>query len=85
MAEKIILKGRALAPGVTEGEALVSKESLVWSHGVNPPTGKIVDVRVAVCGECVKDKVLVYPLGKGFWKTPAVATRPKPLSTGRPS
>ena len=65
MAEKIILKGRALAPGVTEGEALVSKESLVWSHGVNPPTGKIVDVRVAVCGECVKDKVLVYPLGKG--------------------
>ena len=65
MAETIILKGRALAPGVVEGEALVSKESLVWSHGVNPPTGKIVDVRVAVCGECVKDKVLVYPLGKG--------------------
>ena len=65
MAEKIILHGRALAPGVVEGEALVSKESLVWSHGVNPPTGKIVDVRVAVCGQCVKDKILVYPLGKG--------------------
>lgn len=65
MSEKIIMKGRALAPGIVEGEALVSKESLVWSHGVNPPTGIIVDVRVAVCGESVKDKVLVYPLGKG--------------------
>ena len=65
MAEKIILHGRALAPGVVEGEALVSKESLVWSHGGNPPTAKIVDVPVAVCGQCVKDKILVYPLGKG--------------------
>lgn len=65
MTEKIILKGRALAPGIVEGEALVSKDSLVWSHGVNPETGIIVDVRVAVCGECVKDKVIVYPLGKG--------------------
>lgn len=65
MSEKIILKGRALAQGVAEGEALVSNESLVWSHGVHPPTGEIVDVRVKVCGENVKDKVLVYPLGKG--------------------
>ncbi len=65
MSEKIILKGRPLASGVVEGEALVSKESLVWSHGVNPPTGKIVDVRVKICGECVRDKILVYPFGKG--------------------
>lgn len=65
MAEKIVLKGRPLAGGVVEGEALVSHESLVWSHGVHPPTGEIVDVRVKVCGECVKDKVLVYPFGKG--------------------
>ena len=63
--KKIILKGRGLAKGVAEGEALVSKESLVWSHGVEPPTGRINDVRVKVCGECVKDKILVYPIGKG--------------------
>lgn len=65
MADKIILKGRGLVDGVVEGEALVSKESLVWSHGVDPASGRIDDVRVAICGECVKDKVLVYPLGKG--------------------
>lgn len=69
MAETIILKGRPLAPGIVEGEALVSHESLVWSHGVNPPTGEIVDVRVKVCGQNVKDKVLVYPLGKGSTAT----------------
>ena len=65
MKIKKVLKGRPLAGGIVEGEALVSKESLVWSHGVNPPTGEIVDVRVKAFGQCVKDKILVYPLGKG--------------------
>ena len=65
MSEKIILKGRGLVPGIVEGEALVSKESLVWSHGILPATGKINDVRVALCGESVKGKILVYPFGKG--------------------
>lgn len=65
MADTKILRGRGLVDGVVEGEALVSKESLVWSHGVDPASGKIDDVRVSVCGECVKDKILIYPLGKG--------------------
>lgn len=60
-----IIKGRGLVPGMAEGEALVSRESLVWSHGVDPASGKIDDVRVSVCGESVKDKILIYPLGKG--------------------
>lgn len=65
MEKNIILKGRGLAEGIVEGEALVSKESLVWSHGVIPETGEINDVRVKVCGQNVKDKILIYPLGKG--------------------
>lgn len=65
MSGKIILKGRGLVDGIAEGEALVSKESLVWSHGVDPASGRIDDVRVTVCGECVKDRILVYPFGKG--------------------
>lgn len=67
--KKIILKGRGLTSGVVEGEALVSKESLVWSHGVIPKTGQINDVRVKVNGEIVKDKILVYPYGKGSTST----------------
>lgn len=63
--EKIILKGRKVVGGVVEGEALVSRDPLVWSHGVDPATGKIDDVRVALNGTKVTDKVLVYPYGKG--------------------
>ncbi|MDR3348686.1 MAG: DUF126 domain-containing protein [Acidaminococcales bacterium] len=67
--EKIILKGRPVVGGLTEGEALVSRDALVWSHGVYPPTGRINDVRVKLNGACVKDVVLVYPFGKGSTST----------------
>ena len=60
-----MLKGRVLVSGIVEGEALVSKDSLAWSHGVDPQSGVVDDVRVEIYGECVKDKVLVYPYGKG--------------------
>lgn len=63
--KKIIMKGRGLVAGIAEGEALVSKESLVWSHGVDPESGVIDDKRAAIFGRSVKDKILVYPLGKG--------------------
>lgn len=65
MNKEDMMKGRGLVKGIAEGEALVSRESLVWSHGVDPETGKIDDVRVSVYGQCVKDKILIYPLGKG--------------------
>ena len=65
MNKEDMMKGRGLVKGIAEGEALVSRESLVWSHGVDPETGKIDDVRVSGCGQCVKDKILIYPLGKG--------------------
>ena len=65
MGEKIILKGRGLGGGVAEGEALVSKESMVWAHGVIPTTGYVNDKRIQICGQCIKDKILAYPLGKG--------------------
>ena len=67
--EKIILKGRKVVGGVVEGEALVSYDPLVWSHGVDPSTGKIDDVRVALNGTKVTDKILIYPYGKGSTST----------------
>ena len=60
-----VMKGRGLVGGIAEGEALVSGQSLVWSHGVDPATGTIDDVQVAVCGQSVKNKILIYPHGKG--------------------
>ncbi len=67
--DTIVLKGRPVVGGITEGEALVSQDALVWSHGVYPPTGKINDVRVKLHGTCVKDTILVYPYGKGSTAT----------------
>ena len=85
MSEKNIFKGRGLVPGIVCGEALVSQESLVWSHGVDPATGDIDDVRVSVCGQCVRDKILIYPLGKGStsgatWMLEAVRCGNGPLA-----
>ncbi len=65
MSERFVLRGKGRVPGIVEGEALVSQDPLVWSHGVDPATGKIDDVRVALNGVCIKGKILVYPYGKG--------------------
>ena len=45
------MRGRVLVPGIAEGEALVSTESLVWSHGDDPESALIDDVRDSECGE----------------------------------
>ena len=64
MSKEDMMKGRGLVKGIAEGEALVSRESLVWSHGVDPETGKIDDVRVSVCGQCVKRQDTHLSAGK---------------------
>ena len=63
--EKIVMKGRGILEGVAEGYALVSDEQVVWSHGVDPSRGIINDKKVKVHGESIKNKVFVYPYGKG--------------------
>lgn len=62
---KIILKGRGILPGVAEGQALVSGEQIVWSHGVEPSQGIIDDSKVKLHGQSIKGKIFVYPYGKG--------------------
>jgi len=63
--EKIVLKGRGILEGIAEGYALVSDEQIVWSHGVEPSRGIIDDIKVKLHGESIKNKVFVYPYGKG--------------------
>jgi predicted aconitase with swiveling domain len=59
------LKGRGVAKGIREGEALVSPGAMVWSHGIDPATGVIVDKGNPLYGLCVREKVFFYPQGKG--------------------
>ncbi len=57
--------GRGVVRGVVAGRAIVSPEPIVWSHGVDPSTGTVVDVHAPLRGESVSDRIFVYPHGKG--------------------
>jgi predicted aconitase with swiveling domain len=65
LMDKITIKGRGVLGGIAEGEALVSSEQIVWSHGVEPSKGVIDDKKVKLHGQSIKGKVFVYPYGKG--------------------
>lgn len=57
------MKGRIILKGEAEGEALVSHEPLGFLGGVDPKTGIVLQGDIK--GENIKDKVLVFPTGKG--------------------
>lgn len=63
--KKIIFKGRPILEGISQGKALVSNEQIVWSHGVDPWKGTIDDKKVKINGESIRNKIFVYPFGKG--------------------
>lgn len=65
MDEKIILKGRSLIKGLVEGEALVTKQPFAFSHGIDLQTGIITDKKHELFGKSIRDKVFIYPHGKG--------------------
>ena len=59
------LKGRVIREGNAEGKALVSRTPLSFYGGVEPTTGRIVEKGHELYGECVANRVLVFPYGKG--------------------
>jgi predicted aconitase with swiveling domain len=59
------MKGRQIAPGSAEGEALVTSEPLGFYGGVDPKSGEVIDKNHELCGENVKGKILMFPKGKG--------------------
>lgn len=61
----ITLRGRKVVGGVTEGEALVTRQTISGWGGVNPQDGTIIEVRHELRGVSFKDKVLVFPGAKG--------------------
>jgi uncharacterized protein len=64
-AKRRRFQGRGVVGGVATGRAIVSHEPIVWCHGVDPGSGRIVDVRVPIQGQSIKDLIFVYPHGKG--------------------
>jgi uncharacterized protein len=61
----ITLKGRKVVGGVTEGEALVTRDHISGWGGIDPRTGSVIEVRHELRGQSFAGKVLVFPGAKG--------------------
>ena len=59
------MKGRIIKAGEAEGEALVSSEPIGFLGGIDPDTGYVVEPGHCLRGECVTNRILVFPTGKG--------------------
>ncbi|MGD0688939.1 MAG: DUF126 domain-containing protein [Candidatus Bathyarchaeia archaeon] len=60
-----LVRGRKISGGTAEGLALVSHEAISFFGGVNPDTGVITEKGHELEGTTMKDRVLVFPNGKG--------------------
>ena len=59
------LKGRKIYKGIAEGEAIVTKDGISFYGGVDPDTGKVIEVGHELEGQSIAGKILVFPTGKG--------------------
>jgi predicted aconitase with swiveling domain len=59
------LRGRKIYKGIAEGEAIVTKDGISFYGGVDPDTGKVVEVGHELEGQSITGKILVFPTGKG--------------------
>ena len=59
------LEGRRIYKGIAEGEAIVTKDGISFYGGVDPDSGRVVEVGHELEGQSVAGKVLVFPSGKG--------------------
>jgi uncharacterized protein len=61
----IKIKGRTISRGCAEGEVLISTDPISFLGSVDPKTGIVVEEKHALTGKSIKDKVLIFPHGKG--------------------
>ena len=62
---KMELKGRTISRGRTKEKALVTSQPISFYGGVDPTTGVIIEKGHELQGKSVKDRILVFPNGKG--------------------
>jgi predicted aconitase with swiveling domain len=62
---KRILKGRTIVKGSVQGVALVTSQPLGFNFGVDGETGRVIEHGHELEGQCLKDKILIFPNGKG--------------------
>jgi uncharacterized protein len=68
----VILSGRGRVEGQVEGDAIVSRLPFGFWQGLDPQTGLVIDQRHDLIGSSLKDKVFVYPYGRGSTGAPGI-------------
>jgi predicted aconitase with swiveling domain len=69
---RIIFRGKGCAPGEFEGEAVVSNQPFGFWQGIDPRTGLVIDRRHDLFGVSLRNKVFVFPFGRGSTGTPGI-------------
>jgi predicted aconitase with swiveling domain len=82
----LTLHGRCVVPGVAEGEAFVTRETISGWGGIDAKTGTVTERRHEKCGQSFAGKVLVFQGAKGssgwshyFHMTRRLGTAPKAM------
>ncbi len=61
----IMLKGRSISKGYAEGEALLCHEPIGFNFGMDVETGTVIEFNHELENKSIKDKILIFPNGKG--------------------
>jgi len=61
----IVIKCVPVSKGVSEGEALVTNQPMCLYDSLDPKSGRIVNRRHELYGECVSGKIFFFPYGIG--------------------
>jgi predicted aconitase with swiveling domain len=75
-------EGRSLVAGEARGLALVLDEPLSFWGGVDPETGRVIDVHHPQLGVMVTGRVLVMPSGRGSSSSSSVLVESIHAGTG---
>lgn len=59
------MKGRSINGGKVKAEAIVTTQVFGFWGGVDTNTGVVIDERHELFGQSIKDKVFVFPEGRG--------------------
>ena len=59
------IKCRMISKGKVSGRTIVTKNSISFLGGVDPKTGVVIDKKHELFDQCITDKILVIPSGKG--------------------
>ncbi|MGD0159316.1 MAG: DUF126 domain-containing protein [Candidatus Bathyarchaeia archaeon] len=80
--KQVVIKGRSLSKGRASGEAIVTKDPILFNGGVDPLSGAIVETGHELQGQIISAKILVFPYGKGSTGGSFVIYQMEKLGTG---